>query len=113
MAHQLDYHASTDQLSVGGQISDQTVKGPLAVASQGNPYLALYVGPYYIYSWGKWVNVVGSVQGLQFSQTGKIIVAVLDVNQMLFLRAVDGGLINSIGFGGGVYDDRFRNIAIT
>ena len=60
VAHQLDYHSSTDQMSVGGQISDQVVKAT-TVANLGNPYLALYVGPYYIYSWAKWLNILGSV----------------------------------------------------
>ena len=65
-----------------------------------NGALALYKGASMEYSWGKWINLPNAIRGVGFSGNGAVVVTHFDINTLMFMRAVDGGLINSQSYPG-------------
>ena len=66
------------------------------VTSELSSAIVLYRGVTKEYAWGKWVdNVSRILRGVAFGGPGSILVIHFDISVVIFLRAVDGGVINS------------------
>ena len=113
MLNHLDYHIATDQLVAAGNVMDYSLKSTSSNAN--SPSIALYKGPTKDEAWAKWINKNDVFTAATFSGNGAIIVGHLSKPIVVFIRAIDGGIINSQTYSPSYlqYETQKRNIAVT
>ena len=113
MLNHLDYHIATDQLVAAGNVMDYSLKSTSSNAN--SPSIVLYKGPTKDEAWAKWINKNDVFTAATFSGNGAIIVGHLSKPIVVFIRAIDGGIINSQTYSPSYnqYESPKRNIAVT